>query len=358
VTASTRQAISIQHSAFSPATLSKSRAKLLKHRGTEDAEEFRSGTARQSSLGSARVKPRSAEDGRFFWRRVCAVLLLAGLSIFANAAPVPKQWRVQIEPIRVVNGSPLLLRVTPPAALDELKADFLGQALAFRFSAGCHCWYAIAGVSLETKPGRYELRLNGKRNDGHSASFDYPVAVRAAHYPSSTIAVAPAFVEPPKEVLPQIEAAEAAKKQAFATVDPNPEWSGEFERPTDTETSGVFGSSRIYNGKTKSQHKGLDFHAKIGTPVHATNAGTVILARPLYYEGNCVMLDHGQGLITIYMHLSEFKVKEGEKVAAGQLIALSGGTGRSTGPHLHFAVRWRGEYLDPATLLALHPPGK
>ena len=70
------------------------------------------------------------------------------------------------------------------------------------------------------------------------------------------------------------------------------------------------------------------------------------------------MLDHGQGLVTIYMHLSEFKVKEGEKVAAGQLIALSGGTGRSTAPHLHFAVRWRGEYLNPATLLALHPPVK
>jgi murein DD-endopeptidase MepM/ murein hydrolase activator NlpD len=70
------------------------------------------------------------------------------------------------------------------------------------------------------------------------------------------------------------------------------------------------------------------------------------------------MLDHGAGLVTIYMHLSEFKVKEGDKVAAGQLISLSGGTGRSTGPHLHFAVRWRGEYLDPATLLQLHPPAK
>jgi murein DD-endopeptidase MepM/ murein hydrolase activator NlpD len=108
----------------------------------------------------------------------------------------------------------------------------------------------------------------------------------------------------------------------------------------------------------KSQHLGLDFRASTGTPVHATNSGTVILARPLYFEGNCVMLDHGQGLVTIYMHLSEFKVKEGEKVIAGQLIALSGGTGRATGPHLHFAVRWHGEYLDPQTLLELRPPEK
>jgi murein DD-endopeptidase MepM/ murein hydrolase activator NlpD len=118
----------------------------------------------------------------------------------------------------------------------------------------------------------------------------------------------------------------------------------------------VFGSARLYNGVKKNQHQGLDFRVGTGTPVHASNAGTVILARPLYFEGNCVAVDHGQGLITLYFHLSEFKVKEGDKVIRGQLLALSGGTGRSTAPHLHFAVRWQGEYLNPATLLKLTPP--
>jgi murein DD-endopeptidase MepM/ murein hydrolase activator NlpD len=83
----------------------------------------------------------------------------------------------------------------------------------------------------------------------------------------------------------------------------------------------------------------------------------VLLARDLFYEGNCVVLDHGQGLLTLYMHLSEFKVHEGDKVERGQLLGLSGGTGRATGPHLHVAVRWQGVYLDPATLLALQLPG-
>ena len=258
----------------------------------------------------------------------------------------------------MVNGSPVLFRVTPPVAVNELKGEFQGQQLAFRHSTECRCWYALGGVNVETKPGRYELRLSGSGENAQKAEFSYPVSVVAAHYPFSTIKVAPAFVEPPKEAEPVIAAADAAKKQAFAATAPNPLWSGAFERPTTTETSGVFGSARIYNGVKKSQHLGLDFHASTGTPVHATNAGKVILARPLYFEGNCVMLDHGQGLVTIYMHLSEFKVKEGEKVAAGQLIALSGGTGRSTAPHLHFAVRWHGEYLNPATLLALHPPAK
>jgi murein DD-endopeptidase MepM/ murein hydrolase activator NlpD len=76
----------------------------------------------------------------------------------------------------------------------------------------------------------------------------------------------------------------------------------------------------------------------------------------LYFEGNCVVLDHGQGLLTLYLHLSEIKVKQGERIAAGQEIGRSGGTGRATGPHLHFAVRWQGVYLNPATLPSLKLP--
>jgi murein DD-endopeptidase MepM/ murein hydrolase activator NlpD len=103
-------------------------------------------------------------------------------------------------------------------------------------------------------------------------------------------------------------------------------------------------------------HRGTDFRAPMGTPVHASNAGEVVLARELYYEGNCVVIDHGLGFMTLYMHLSKFEVKEGEKVEKGQTVALSGATGRVTGPHLHMSVRWNGEYLDPGKLLALKLP--
>src|SRR6476646_7351363 len=268
---------------------------------------------------------------RFKLETIFLVVVLLGVS--APAQVRGQKWSAHWEPVKLVNGSPVLFRVTAPKQVAALTGNFLGQDLSFRLSQSCHCWYAFAGMS-------------------------YAVAVATAHYPFSKINIPPAFVEPPKEAEPLIAEADAAKKQAFAKLDPDPLWSGRFEPPAEAETSGVFGTSRIVNGKQQSQHKGLDFRVSTGTPVHATNAGTVILARPLYFEGNCVMLDHGQGLLTIYMHLSEFKVKEGEKVAAGQLIALSGGTGRSTAPHLHFAVRWRGEYLDPRTLLDLHPPEK
>ena len=88
----------------------------------------------------------------------------------------------------------------------------------------------------------------------------------------------------------------------------------------------------------------------------AVNSGHVILARPLFFEGNCAVIDHGQGLLTLYLHLSKFSVKEGDDVSKGQEIGLSGGTGRATGPHLHLAVRWQGVYLNPQVLLKLKLP--
>jgi len=112
----------------------------------------------------------------------------------------------------------------------------------------------------------------------------------------------------------------------------------------------------VFNGTVESTHQGLDFRVPSGTLVAAVNSGRVILARLLFFEGNCVVLDHGQGLLTLYLHLSKFLIKEGDDVKKGQAIGLSGGTGRATGPHLHLAVRWQGVYLDPAVLLRLHLP--
>jgi murein DD-endopeptidase MepM/ murein hydrolase activator NlpD len=97
----------------------------------------------------------------------------------------------------------------------------------------------------------------------------------------------------------------------------------------------------------------MDFRAATGTPVKAGNSGVVVLARPLYYEGNFVVIDHGLGLYTQSMHLSRIDVQEGQRVATGDLLGLSGATGRVTGPHLHWAIRWQDTYLDPAKLLRL-----
>jgi murein DD-endopeptidase MepM/ murein hydrolase activator NlpD len=135
-----------------------------------------------------------------------------------------------------------------------------------------------------------------------------------------------------------------------------PLWSGNFLRPINAPATPSFGTKRVFNGKVNSIHRGTDFPAKVGTPVVASNAGQVVLARKLFYEGNCVIVDHGQQFLTMYMHLSKIEVEEGSTVRKGERLGLSGATGRVTGPHLHMAVRWESAYIDPTKLLALTLP--
>jgi murein DD-endopeptidase MepM/ murein hydrolase activator NlpD len=274
----------------------------------------------------------------------------------ASKAPSVAPWRITWQPAQLVNGSPVLFRVTAPAAVTSLRGNFSDRAFSFRFDRACKCWYAIAGIDLNAKAGKYPLRLEGTGEDNAAVAYTSEVTVRAKAYPTTVISVAPAFVQPPEEVEPRIAQEEALKRRLFAQISPETLWAGRFAAPVTTAVSGGFGAARTYNGVKKSQHQGLDYHAAIGTTVRATNAGTVILARGLYFEGNCVVVDHGNGLLTFYMHLSEIKVKEGDRVSRDQVLGASGGTGRVTGPHLHFAVRWQGLYLDPATLIALDPP--
>jgi murein DD-endopeptidase MepM/ murein hydrolase activator NlpD len=290
--------------------------------------------------------------------QVALVGLLFGFLRPAASPLAAEPWGIATEPSQLVNGSPVLFRVTAPAEITALQGTWANRKLFFRFAGACHCWYAIAGVDLNAPAAKYPLRLQatGKDKDNGQLAFTYEVSVSAKRYPTTALSVAPAFVKPPPDVQPRIEEEQALKKRLFSQISPESYWSGRFASPVETGVSGGFGAARTFNGVKKSQHEGLDYHAPVGTIVRATNAGTVILARGLYYEGNCVVVDHGDGLLTLYMHLSEIKAEEGAKVTRGQVLGRSGNTGRVNGPHLHFAVRWQGIYLDPGTLIALHPP--
>ncbi len=231
----------------------------------------------------------------------------------------------------------------------------MGHDVFFSWDAPSKTWYGIAGVSLEAKPGSYTLQLAGLA-DEEKISFEKKIVVGQAKYPTIAVTVSKQFTEPSAQQLQQINQEKTLKQDVFRHFDPAREWAGEFRPPVTARVSDVFGTRRVFNGETKSVHQGLDYAVPQGTPVAALNAGTVLLAQPLYFEGNCVILDHGQGLLTLYLHLLEFKVKAGDHVARGQEIGLSGGTGRATGPHLHIAVRWEGVYLDPQSLLKLRLP--
>jgi len=286
--------------------------------------------------------------------------LLAGMFVQASQKPPVESshnaWSIRWQPVIIVNGAPVLFLVNPPARLATLSGTWLDHEVSFSFDKVTKRWSGLAGASLETHPGTYTLELKGTTAGGREVSFQRKVTVRAAKYPSIAVTVAKKFTEPSPEQLQQIKQDQAVKQENFRSVDPEREWSGRFRPPVNATISDVFGTRRTFNGKVQSMHQGLDYAVPSGTPVLALNTGTVLLARPLYFEGNCVVLDHGQGLLTLYLHLSEFKVKEGDRVEGGQELGLSGGTGRATGPHLHIAVRWQGIYLNPATLMKLKLP--
>ncbi len=218
-------------------------------------------------------------------------------------------------------------------------------------------WFALAGVDVEAPAGASQLKITERLAQGAARDLTRTVAVQPAHYRTGVLTVPPKFVEPNPEALKEIEAEVQLKARVFAASGTEPLWTSSFRAPVTAPPTDSFGTRRMFNGKLASMHKGMDFRAKMGTPVRAGNSGVVVLARPLYYEGNCVVIDHGLGLFTISMHFSRIDVQEGQRVEAGEQIGLSGATGRVTGPHLHWAVRWQGAYLDPAKLLKLDLSG-
>jgi Peptidase family M23 len=284
---------------------------------------------------------------------VLMIVMLAAASS-AMAAAVPSA-AVTWQPAKLVRGSPVFFRVSVPEGVGDVSGKWLGHELKFFSVPGNKGWYALAGIPVETVPGSYDLELTGTRSAG---SFHYVKRIWVAPelYPQIAIRVAKLFTEPSPEQSKQIAADKDLKQSIFAKETETRLWDGGFLPPVIAATSDGFGTERVFNGEVKSRHLGLDYAVGPGTPVHAINRGTVLLARQLYFEGGFVVIDHGQGLLSLYLHLSDFKVGEGEEVATGQLIALSGGSGRATGPHLHLAVRWQGIYLNPAVLLKLALP--
>ncbi len=165
------------------------------------------------------------------------------------------------------------------------------------------------------------------------------------------------FVTPPESALKRIEQERKILKSAREKIGKTDTayYLEGFIRPVKGgRVTSVFGSQRILNGIPKNPHNGLDIALPEGTPVYATSGGIVrLVGKNFYYNGNFVLIDHGQGLSSIYLHLSKILVKDGDRVKKGEKIGEIGTTGRSTGPHLHWGVQWFGKRIDPGSLLKL-----
>lgn len=287
--------------------------------------------------------------------KLFALLLL--LPVLTSGAANPANFEgVTWTPEKIASGSPCLFKVSVGGPVTSMEGTWQGHPITLFPSEDARVWYALAGVDVEAKPGTYKIALTATMPDGRTESTQRDVVIGPANYKTEVLRVPQKYVKPDAETMVRIDEDRQLKKAAFAREVVPVEWSGRFESPIDTKPSEGFGTRRTFNGQLASIHRGMDYHAAVGSPVLAANSGEVVLARGLFYEGNCVMINHGQQFLTIYMHLSHLSVKEGDKVQKGQEVGLSGATGRATGPHLHVAVRWQNAYLDPAQLWMLALP--
>ena len=300
-----------------------------------------------------------ARGSVLFWRSAFHLVLLLP-SAAAWAGPKAARLKVEAQPQHPVNGAACLFKVTSTTKLAELRGKWLDHEVEFESLDKGRTWVTIAGTGFATKKGQYSLTLEGKSAAG--SSLRAAQKIRVAIVKRKTIAapkplsVEGKFTSPDPDTLKRIDQEKAAKTAAYNETSDHALWSGAFTQPLDSMITETFGVRRVFNGQVLSEHHGVDFRAAPGTPVLAANSGTVLLARELFFEGNCVILDHGQGLFTIYMHFSKFAVREGDKVERGQKLGESGATGRVTGPHLHVSVLWRGVALDLLSLTELKLP--
>jgi murein DD-endopeptidase MepM/ murein hydrolase activator NlpD len=200
-------------------------------------------------------------------------------------------------------------------------------------------WRALVPVDLEKAPGDYVLSLHAQQNAPEPVTCEITIHVISGKFATESLHVAPQFVEPNPEQLERAKSEQQRLREIYSAVTPDKLWRGKFRIPLDGVTSGAnFGRRRVLNGQASSPHTGVDFPAPTGTPVHAAQAGRVVLAEPLFFAGNTVVLDHGLGIYTLYGHLSQINVKVGDELLPGEILGKVGATGRVTGPHLHWGL--------------------
>lgn len=261
---------------------------------------------------------------------------LAGLAVAASSA-TPRQ------------GGIVAITVRSERPLQELVLVDGDVRTPLEREADGTVFRGLYGVDLAASTG--PRRVSFETPDGETPLV-WSFRVVRGRFRVQRLSVDPRFVEVPEDELERVKADQARVAEAYRRGSAVRLWTS-FMRPLESTSSGNFGARRIYNGKTKSVHAGLDFAAAEGTPVAAAGDGRVVLAGDLYFSGGTVLLDHGAGLFTQYFHLSRIDVKEGDAVAKGALLGASGHTGRATGPHLHWEARLHGARVNPMGLLGL-----
>jgi murein DD-endopeptidase MepM/ murein hydrolase activator NlpD len=271
---------------------------------------------------------------------VCALAFAAASTGFAAPVQLP-------QPSLVPGG----VFIFPIQSLDKQAAPVVtldGQRAMVLRSEGR--WIAVVGLPLSEKAGH--LTVVVRNGDAPETSIGFDITDK--HYVTQSLKVAPSKVDLSKEDEERVNGEIPHIKAIEATFTDTPPATLRLRQPIPGVRSSSYGMRRIFNNEPRNPHTGMDIAAPTGTPVKAPAAGRVIDTGDYFFNGNTVFIDHGQGLITMYCHLSEIDVKVGDSVMTGQVIAKVGATGRVTGPHLHFGVALNATFVDPA--LFLPPP--
>ncbi|MGQ0530839.1 MAG: M23 family metallopeptidase [Panacagrimonas sp.] len=269
-----------------------------------------------------------------------ALLLLLGLGLGAvahAAAPqISGRWQ---------QGALLVGQVTPGSQV-RFNDRELSLSADGRF---------VLGLAFDAPPAAV---IEVREVSGDTQRFEYSVEPRV--YDVQKISGLPqAMVEPPAAGLQRIEADQKLVADARRFDTPRADFTGPWRWPVAAQVTGIYGSNRILNGVPKQPHFGIDLAAPEGAPVWAAAGGVVRLAhRDLYFTGGTIILDHGHGVTTTYLHLSRLDVSPGQQVARGEVIGKVGMTGRATGPHLCWRANWFEVRLDPSLLLQAQPAKK
>ncbi|MGH8738050.1 MAG: peptidoglycan DD-metalloendopeptidase family protein [Burkholderiales bacterium] len=205
-------------------------------------------------------------------------------------------------------------------------------------------WLAVVGIPLDAKPGGYAVRVQDR-------SFGF--SVRDKQYAVQRITIKDERkVEPTAQDLRRIQRESAIIHAALAAWRDKQNVALQFDLPVLGPVSSPFGLRRVFNGEPRNPHSGLDIAVPAGTRIHAAAPGRVAAIGDFFFDGNMVMIDHGQGLVTMYAHMEKVLVKKGQRVARGEVIGLVGQTGRATGPHVHWGVSLNNARVDPTLFLS------
>jgi len=275
-------------------------------------------------------------------------------AFFATASPA---LDVQWQPESARTGRMLVVDVAvsptmaPVRSIEVTVDDKAG--IAMPSSKDRRRYRLLAPIEIEAVIEPVTLAIDVVLTDNEHLHWEKPVPIREGAYDKRKITVSRKFTSPSK--LQQARAARESKalSAVLETTSSERLWRGSWARPTAGVETSPFGTLRTYNKKRKSRHLGLDLDGKVGDAIVAGNRGRVLMATDRFYSGGTVVIDHGQGLITMAFHMSRIDVIEGQLVDKGDPLGAIGASGQVTGPHLHFTVKLANVSVDPHQLLEL-----